>query len=74
MRRRERELGEREMTLGEFQADMTSTTSQHQEYNFHQTPCSPSQFLEPDDEEFLPRENTSCDTDAEGDSNTSYYI
>lgn len=35
IRRQEIALYEREMTLREFQAGITSTTSQHQEYNFH---------------------------------------
>lgn len=74
IRRREMALREREMTLREFQAGMTSTASQHQEYNFHQTPRSLSQFPEPNDEELPPRENTGYDTDAEGDANTSYYV
>ena len=60
--------------LREFQAGITSTTSQYQEYNFHQPTCSSSQFPEPDNEKLLPRENTRCNTAAERDTNTSYYI
>lgn len=67
-------LRKREMTLQEFQAGMTSTASQHQEYNFHQTPRSLCQFPEPNNEELPPRENTGYDTDAEGDANTLYYV
>ncbi len=51
---------------------MTSTTSQHQEYNFQQTRCSSSQFYEPNNKELLPRENTGYDTSAKGDSNIPY--
>lgn len=53
---------------------MISTASQYQEYNFHQTPHSLSQFSEPNDEELSPREITSYDTDVKGDANTSYYV
>ena len=53
---------------------MTSTASQHQEYNFHQTPHSLSQFPEPNDKKLPLRKNTNYDINAEGDANTSYYI
>ena len=40
MQRREMALREHEMTLQEFQVGITSTKSQHQSYDFHETPPS----------------------------------
>lgn len=74
MRRREMALREREMTLREFQAGMTSTTSRRQSYDFQQAARSPSQFPEPDDEEPIPERTIDYDLDAEGEEDTPYYI